>query len=189
MHPPIVGNVFPPSLYLFHPRCPCPGPCCRPCHRCCCRATPILATAADAAIPRCRRRVAPALAAVVVHHVHPHPSPRALVRLCPLALALAPSCPHPALCLCKSAKNPSRVAKIFFGSRFGDFVLIPTCEVESPQMCHLRTRDKVLHPPPALLLYFCDTADTLVRSPPPRCPLPTTPNSPRVIHPLLDCTC
>ena len=52
-------------LLLLPLHCPHPGPCCR-CRCChCCLATPILA-AANAVIPRCRRHVAPALAALAV---------------------------------------------------------------------------------------------------------------------------
>jgi hypothetical protein len=53
----------------------------------------------------------------------------------------------------KRAKIPFRGSKIFFGCRFGDFILIPTYEFVSPQMCHLRARDKAL-PPPLPLCYF-----------------------------------
>ena len=50
---------------LLLPHCPHPGPCCGlRCHRCC-LTTPI-PTAANTAIPRCCRHVAPALAAFTV---------------------------------------------------------------------------------------------------------------------------
>ncbi len=42
------------------------------------------------------------------------------------------------------AKIPSGGAKtknLFWWCRFGDFGMIPTYEVESPHMCHLRARD------------------------------------------------